>query len=48
VSGCGFDAMALVRKADSVEPPVDNRELYATLAMEKGRAEGFLANLVAS
>lgn len=48
VSGCGFDAMALVRKANSVEPPADNKELYMALAVEKGRAEGFVAGLVAS
>lgn len=47
VSGCGFNAMALVRKENSVEPPADTRELMATLATEKGRAEGFMQNLVA-
>jgi Fe-S-cluster-containing hydrogenase component 2 len=48
VSGCGFEAMALVRKENSVEPPADNKELYAALAVEKGRAEGFFQNLTAS
>ena len=48
VSGCGFEAMALVRKANSVEPPATNPDLYAILADEKGRTEGFMANLMAS
>lgn len=48
VSGCDFEAADLVRKTDSVEPPANVRELMSTMATEKGRAEGFMANLVAS
>jgi electron transport complex protein RnfB len=48
VSGCDFEAAVLVRKADSAEPPANTRELMGRMAVEKGRAEGFAANLVAS
>ncbi len=48
VSGCDFEAAVLVRKANSVEPPADVREMMMRMAQEKGRAEGFMANLVAS
>jgi ferredoxin len=48
VSGCDFEAAVLVRKANSVEPPADIRELMGTLATEKGRAEVFIRNLTAT
>jgi ferredoxin len=48
VSGCDFAAAILVRKANSVEPPADIRELMGILAVEKGRAEAFMQNLAAT
>jgi Fe-S-cluster-containing hydrogenase component 2 len=48
VSGCDFEAVILVRKANSVEPPADIRELMGILAVEKGRAEAFMQNLAAT
>lgn len=47
-SGCAFEAAYLVRKEHSVEPPAGIRELMGQIAAEKGRAECFMANLIAS
>lgn len=47
VSGCDFEAAVLVRKAHSVEPPADIRQMLSQMAAEKGRTEQFLANLTA-
>jgi hypothetical protein len=38
------DAISLLRKDDSLEPPADIRELYLKIAEEKGRTEEFLKN----
>ncbi len=47
VSGCDFDAAYLLRKPQSVEPPAGVVELFAAMALEKGRMEDFQHNLTA-
>ncbi len=44
-SACPTDAITLIRRDDSVDPPADIKELYLTIAEEKGRLEDFLGNL---
>ncbi len=45
VSVCATEAISLVRRADSTEPPAEARELALKAAQERGRLETFLANL---
>ena len=46
VSACSFEAIALMRKMETV-PPADHVALVTQIIAEKGRGEAFKENLVA-